>query len=136
MAVMMIDVDFFKLYNDEYGHQQGDQCLTSVARALQSGLHRGGDFVARYGGEEFVVILPGTDEAAGKAQAERLCERVRDLEIPHAQSSTAPVVTVSIGCAATYPSSNTMPATLIAAADQALYEAKRRGRNRVCGRDD
>ena len=131
IAVMMIDVDSFKAYNDEYGHQQGDDCLTRVARALQGGLLRASDFVARYGGEEFVVILPNAGETAARNQAERLCDRVRALAIPHAQSVVAPMVTVSIGCAAIVPVPGALPESLMATADRALYEAKRSGRNRV-----
>lgn len=131
IAVMMIDVDFFKSYNDRYGHQRGDACLTRVAAALHDGLHRAGDFVGRYGGEEFVVILPSTNEETAGLQGQRLCERVRALDIAHETSAAASMVTISIGCAATIPAPNTTPATLIAAADHALYEAKRSGRNRV-----
>lgn len=131
MAVLMIDIDFFKPYNDEYGHQQGDACLAIVARAIQKALHRAGDFVARYGGEEFVVILPNADELVARTLGERICQLVRALAIPHAKSAAASVVTVSVGCVARLPSLDTLPATLIASADQALYEAKRDGRNRV-----
>lgn len=131
LAVMMIDVDSFKSYNDEYGHQQGDTCLASVAGALQGGLLRASDFVGRYGGDEFVAILPNADDEAARVQAERLCLRVRDLGLAHAYSATAPHATVSVGCAAMVPESGTTPEGLLAAADQALYEAKRSGRNRV-----
>ena len=136
MAVMMIDVDFFKAYNDEYGHQRGDECLRSLAGALQSGLLRAADFVGRYGGEEFVVILPDANAELARAQGERLCERVRELAISHERSAAAPIVTVSIGCAAVVPELQTVPATLITHADRALYEAKRSGRNRVTYADE
>lgn len=131
LALMMIDVDLFKLFNDEYGHQRGDECLAQVAAGLQSGLRRASDFVARYGGEEFVVILPDADETMAREHAERLCERVRALAIPHATSPVAPVVTISIGYAAARPTEDSAPSALVAAADRALYAAKRGGRNRV-----
>jgi diguanylate cyclase (GGDEF)-like protein len=131
IAVMMIDVDSFKSYNDEYGHQHGDTCLASVAAALQGGLLRAGEFFGRYGGDEFVVILPNADDSTVRNHADRLCARVRDLALPHARSPVAKHATVSIGCAATVPESGATPERLIAAADGALYEAKRAGRNRV-----
>ena len=131
LAVLMIDVDLFKAYNDHYGHQMGDICLARTAAALQSGLTRAGDFLARYGGEEFVVILAGFDKDAARAQAERLCQRVRALGIPHEASTVATTVTASIGCAATIPSAASTPETLVDTADRALYEAKRSGRDRV-----
>lgn len=131
IAVMMIDVDSFKSYNDEYGHQQGDALLTKVAAVLQSGLLRAGEFFGRFGGDEFVVILPNADEETARDQATRLCDRVRDLKLPHAQSPVAQYATVSIGCAATVPEAGATPEELIAAADRAMYEAKRAGRNRV-----
>jgi diguanylate cyclase (GGDEF)-like protein len=131
IAVMMIDVDSFKGFNDHYGHQQGDACLASVAVALQGGLLRAGDFIARYGGDEFVAIFPNADEATARDQAARLCDRVRALAIPHAKSAVAPHATVSIGCAATVPEPDATPDILVAAADRSLYDAKRAGRNRV-----
>lgn len=134
LALMMIDVDVFKAYNDEYGHQLGDQCLVQVAAALQGGLQRAADFVARYGGEEFVAILPDADEHSAQAMAQRLCDRVRELAIPHAQSTVAPMVTVSIGYAVTIPGEHQSADTaLITLADRALYAAKRAGRDRVEG---
>ena len=136
LAVMMIDVDFFKLYNDAYGHQLGDDCLTRIARALRIGLNRAGDFIGRYGGEEFVAILPNVDTEAARDHGKRLCEYVRELAIPHSGSVVAEIVTVSIGFAATAPTLDRTPTTIVAAADLALYEAKRRGRNRViCATD-
>ncbi len=85
----MIDVDFFKLYNDAYGHQLGDDCLTRIARALRIGLNRAGDFIGRYGGEEFVAILPNVDTEAAREHGKRLCEYVRELAIPHSGSVVA-----------------------------------------------
>lgn len=130
IALMMIDIDHFKAYNDWYGHQAGDACLKKVAQTLAAGLHRVGDFVARYGGEEFVAILSGTDVRKAAELAERLRRNVQDLAIAHEASSTADVVTISIGVASALPRESS-PASLIAAADRALYVAKREGRNRV-----
>jgi diguanylate cyclase (GGDEF)-like protein len=132
LALVMIDIDCFKDYNDHYGHQHGDQCLRIVARALQEGVHRAGDFVARYGGEEFGLLLPGMDAQHAAAFAESLRARIQALEIPHATSGVAPVVTISAGVAACAPQKDAAPGALVEAADRALYEAKREGRNRVC----
>lgn len=134
LAVLMIDIDFFKAYNDEYGHQRGDACLVKVANVLQSALNRAGDFIARYGGEEFVVILPNAGEAEAVAQARRMCDLVRSLAIPHGASRAAEVVTVSVGWASMVPAAGTLPAAIIASADGALYQAKNAGRNCVKGR--
>jgi diguanylate cyclase (GGDEF)-like protein len=131
LAVMMIDVDAFKSYNDAKGHQSGDDCLTRVAAALQTGLLRAGDFIGRYGGDEFVVILPNADGESARAHAARLRERVRELSLPHPASPVAPHTTVSIGCAATIPGTDVSPESLVAEADRALYESKRAGRDRV-----
>lgn len=131
LSMLMIDVDYFKQFNDAYGHQAGDECLARVAQALQSGLHRASDFIARYGGEEFVVIMPNTELAVARAHAQRLCELVRNLRIPHYVPVPASAVTVSVGCAAIRPASDTSPAALISAADHALYQAKDAGRDRV-----
>jgi diguanylate cyclase (GGDEF)-like protein len=133
LGLLMVDVDLFKAYNDEYGHQRGDECLAAIATALKDGLHRASDFVARYGGEEFVVVLPDADEAAASGQAHRLCAQVRALKIAHRKSNVAPVVTVSVGYAAVVPGPESLPTTLIASADSALYAAKRLGRDRVSG---
>jgi diguanylate cyclase (GGDEF)-like protein len=130
LSVLMVDIDHFKEYNDRYGHQQGDDCLQQVARALAGVPIRTGDLVARYGGEEFVVVLPGTDEEAAVAMAERLRETVAALAIPHEASPVAPVVTVSVGVA-TGSRDSADGAPLIEAADAALYRAKAAGRNRV-----
>lgn len=131
VSVIMLDVDHFKRYNDHYGHPMGDQCLARVAHALQDKLRRPGDLVARYGGEEFIAVLPGTDEAAAQAAAERLREAVAHLQIPHAQSTTGPTVTISVGVATCRARADTRTQDLIDAADAALYKAKKAGRNRV-----
>ena len=103
LSLVMIDIDHFKAFNDTYGHQKGDECLKAVAEALRRALHRPGDICARYGGEEFGVILPGTDAAGAFAVAEGLRQAIEDLAVPHAGSSVAPVVTISVGVATVQP---------------------------------
>ena len=132
ISIIMMDVDHFKAYNDCYGHPRGDACLRQVADAMQRSLRRPGDLVARYGGEEFIAVLPHADLDTALAAAERLRAAVESLGLPHERSSTAQVVTASIGAATVLASlPGATPHSLIAAADQALYEAKRSGRNRV-----
>ncbi len=131
LSLLMADVDSFKAYNDTYGHPAGDACLKQVAYALQSGLRRAGDLLARYGGEEFVVILPDMPLDQAAAMAEELRLRLRAMQIPHAAAFSAPVVTVSFGAAVCRPQEGGTPAGLVAAADRALYRAKKAGRNRV-----
>ncbi len=127
LALMMIDVDYFKRYNDRYGHQADDECLSSVAQVLKMAVRAEGDLVARYGGEEFVVVLPGVSLAHATAIAERIQQKIREAGLPHAASAVASEVTVSIGIVA---SDGTVPIeTLIARADSALYQAKNKGRN-------
>ncbi|HBW6179244.1 GGDEF domain-containing protein [Klebsiella pneumoniae] len=127
LALMMIDVDYFKRYNDRYGHQAGDECLSSVAQVLKMAVRAEGDLVARYGGEEFVVVLPGVSLAHATAIAERIQQKISEAGLPHAASAVASEVTVSIGIVA---SDGTVPIeTLIARADSALYQAKNKGRN-------
>jgi two-component system chemotaxis family response regulator WspR len=137
LSLVLIDVDFFKMYNDHYGHLEGDDCLRKVASALTAGLHRPGDLVARYGGEEFVVILPGTDVVGAGIVAEALRAAVEALALPHARSAVGGCVTISLGSATLSPkdfddSGDTT--ALIKGADRALYQAKRSGRNRHCSR--
>lgn len=131
LALAMIDVDYFKAYNDHYGHGAGDDCLRQVAAALQRSLNRPADLVARYGGEEFVLLLPNTDAPGGLTIAERARLEVVAAGLAHAHSQIAGQITVSIGIAvAEVPDGD--PQRLLAAADQALYQAKRGGRNRCC----
>ena len=131
LSLIMADLDFFKKYNDTYGHQQGDVCLKLVAAKLKEMLHRPGDRVARFGGEEFVVLLPGTDLEGGRQVAEGLRRQVAALGLEHESSPISSVVTISLGVASTkgaeYPDAD----SLVAAADQALYRAKNAGRDRV-----
>ena len=132
IAVLMIDVDHFKKYNDAYGHDAGDDCLRMVARAIQEQFRRGGDLPARYRGEEFVVLLPETDLAGAKGQAEAVLAAVRALGIRH-EGNPGGIVTISGGYAVVVPGDQDTPAALIRAADSALYEAKSTGRDRAVG---
>jgi len=133
LSLLMIDVDHFKLYNDCYGHPQGDSCLQALARAVQlpGTPKRPGDLVARYGGEELVVLLPNTALHGAVATARTIQRAVADLHIAHAGSPVAAEVTLSIGVATLLPERHTEPRLLLAAADRALYAAKNSGRNRV-----
>lgn len=131
LALLMIDVDFFKRYNDSYGHQAGDSCLRRVAGALHANLSRPHDLLGRYGGEEFACILPDTDGRGASAIAQRLEAAVRALDIEHRASDVGPQVTVSIGIAALIPDRNGNEQALVRLADQALYAAKQGGRGRA-----
>ncbi len=130
LGLLMIDVDFFKRYNDHYGHQAGDACLKAVARAVGHALHRGSDLLARYGGEELVVLLPDTDAAGTLHVAQRIVAGIAAVALPHARSEAAAHVTVSVGGTSRIPSPNG-GAVLIGEADAALYQAKESGRNRA-----
>jgi diguanylate cyclase (GGDEF)-like protein len=132
LSLLMIDIDYFKAYNDHYGHQQGDACLTRVAGALAAMLNRPTDLLARYGGEEFAAILPDTDCAQAHQMAESIRHCVIGLDISHQQAGGAMhQITVSIGVATQSPANPVDVAQLIGAADRALYAAKRSGRNQV-----
>lgn len=131
LSLMFIDVDHFKPYNDHYGHQAGDHCLEKIADVLNSFTRRPGDLAARYGGEEFVIIYPQTGPEALEVMARQILQGVRDLEVPHAKSTVAPVVTASIGLATMIPEASRRPEDLIRAADHAVYQAKRKGRNQL-----
>lgn len=132
LTLLMIDIDHFKQFNDHYGHLEGDNCLKTVATAIKQPFFRSHDIVARYGGEEFICLLPACDREPGRTKAEDVRRTIADLEIPHATSSTARVVTVSIGVASVYPNDVGNPLALFRAADTALYQAKNSGRNQVC----
>ena len=138
LSLLLVDVDFFKPYNDSYGHQVGDECLKAVARTLAQALHRPSDLAARYGGEEFGVILPGTDEQGALAVAESLREAVQQLGITHRFSDVAQVVTISIGLACMTPQRGNESGfiRLLKEADEALYQAKTGGRNRITKASD
>lgn len=132
LALLMMDIDYFKGYNDHYGHGGGDECLKQVAAALAGALVRPGDLIARYGGEEFAAILPATDLEGALQVAEHLRGAIEALTLPHERSQVAPHVTVSIGCACIVPAPDKSPAALLESADRMLYQAKTQGRNQVC----
>jgi diguanylate cyclase (GGDEF)-like protein/PAS domain S-box-containing protein len=129
LSVIMLDIDYFKQYNDQYGHIRGDACLKKVATVLNSAATRTRDFFARYGGEEFVLILPETDAAAALKVAQRCRKLVLEAQIPHEKSQVEKVVTISVGVSTTIPSQNEDPISFIESVDKCLYVAKQRGRN-------
>ena len=131
LGVILCDVDFFKRYNDLYGHPAGDYCLQQVGKLLQSSILRPADFIARYGGEEFIILLPETDIDGAKHVAERIHIKIRNLAIPHANSQVADIVTLSIGVTAAIPQMTFSRHDLLEIADQALYAAKAKGRNQT-----
>ncbi|MCB1050047.1 MAG: response regulator [Acidobacteria bacterium] len=147
LSLLLMDIDYFKKFNDHYGHLDGDKCLTAVGYALKSTLRRAGDFVARYGGEEFAVILPQTEKVNAKKFAKRIHRALKDMDIPHAMSQVSPTVTLSIGVSTFEPNQTEAhdymcelctddalehsPKCLIGAADRALYQAKANGRNQT-----
>ena len=130
LSIILIDVDFFKRYNDTYGHQAGDECLKKIARAIASVVKRQGDLVARYGGEEFVVVLPATNVPGAVRVAEQIRLAVAEANLEHRTSTVREIVSLSQGIASIIPRLDTTPDELIAAADEALYYAKSRGRDR------
>jgi diguanylate cyclase (GGDEF)-like protein len=131
LSLLLVDIDSFKVYNDGFGHQQGDACLTTVAQALAAKLKRPADVAARYGGEEFAAILPDTSLEQAERHANAIREHVASLALPHAPGAHWPMVTLSIGVASFSKDGLSEPAALIEAADKALYAAKHGGRNRV-----
>ena len=133
LALLLLDVDHFKRFNDRYGHQVGDDCLRRVASAVKAHLLRHSDLVARYGGEEFACILPATDFEGAMAVAAGIVQRVRGLQIEHADSDVCNEVTLSIGVALSVPEPGDDAGRLIALADVQLYQAKHSGRGRACG---
>ncbi|MDT4332048.1 diguanylate cyclase domain-containing protein [Methylomonas sp. MED-D] len=133
LAAVLVDVDFFKAYNDHHGHGAGDLCLKRVAGELADATGRSADLVARYGGEEFVALLPETDADGARALAEHFRQRIEALHIPHAQSETSPWITISAGSAALIPHTEQAPSELLDEADRRLYQAKAAGRNRAEG---
>jgi diguanylate cyclase (GGDEF)-like protein len=131
VCLLMIDVDFFKLFNDQYGHPAGDSCLATLAALIAQQLREKLDRLGRYGGEEFAVVMPDTTLDDAVAAAERIRQAVEDFALPHSPHGKPAVVTVSIGAAMAWPANGDTQQQLILAADQALYECKTRGRNRV-----
>ena len=131
LSLILCDVDYFKAYNDTYGHQAGDDCLYQVAQAIERAVKRPADIAFRYGGEEFAVILPYTEGQGAIRVAEEIHQQVRELQILHDASAIDRIISMSLGVSSIIPDTRTSPHTLIAAADSALYDAKSKGRNRV-----
>jgi two-component system, cell cycle response regulator len=131
LSLILCDVDYFKLYNDHYGHQEGDDCLQQVAQALRRAVRCPADLVARYGGEEFAVILPNTEGESAVIVAERIREEIKKLKIIHSYSKVSEYITLSLGVSCLIPTQYNSPEPLVSWADQALYEAKKQGRDRV-----
>ena len=136
VSVAIVDVDFFKQYNDRYGHPAGDRALKAVARVLRDGMHRPGDLAARYGGEEFALVLGGTSRMGALALANRLRQAVGGLQIAHSDSPIASHLTVSVGVASTIPAADSNPQILVQRADDSLYRAKESGRNKTVADGD
>ncbi|WP_339384850.1 diguanylate cyclase domain-containing protein [Tychonema sp. LEGE 06208] len=132
LSLIMLDIDFFKLYNEFYGHVGGDDCLRQVASAIASSTKRAGDFAARYGGEEFAVVLPNTSAEGANVVARKICDDIASLKMPHARSPIGSYLTLSCGIATAMPDSQESPCTLIRSADSALFQAKTEGKNRIC----
>ncbi|OHX21790.1 sensor domain-containing diguanylate cyclase [Chromobacterium sphagni] len=131
LGMLMIDIDYFKLYNDHYGHVSGDYCLREVAQAIRSSVRRPQDLVARYGGEEIICLLPDTTEDGVACVGEAVLEAVRDLQLPHVGSAISAIVTISVGGASVLPRETPDSRQLVEAADRQLYRAKQQGRNRM-----
>ncbi|HHX4864274.1 TPA: GGDEF domain-containing protein [Acinetobacter nosocomialis] len=129
LTIMMVDIDFFKPYNDTLGHLKGDQCLKDIATAISSIAARSGDLVARYGGEEFLLLFPMTNAQQAQIQVERLMNAIKKIAIVHPCSSVSPYVTISVGVATTIPRLNDSISAFVSRADHALYQAKTNGRN-------
>ena len=135
LSVVMIDIDYFKQYNDRYGHIEGDTCLKKVAKVLGATLYRPRDFVARFGGEEFVLVLPEADEAAALMVAQRCRQILSDARIPHAASLVGPSLTVSMGIGSIVPAHGDDMSVFLSEVDRRLYQAKQRGRDCIAGSD-
>lgn len=132
LSLLVVDIDYFKQYNDYYGHMQGDECLRKVAAALDAGAARTRDLCARLGGEEFVLLLPATDADTARAVAERCRRLLAQKELPHARSGVGRLVTVSIGAGSIVPGFKDDPAVFLDRIDRRLYQAKSAGRDQVC----
>ena len=131
LGIIMIDIDYFKSFNDYYGHAEGDACLKQVAITMKTIIARPYDLLARYGGEEFVCILPNTSKEGTCYIAEKLCKAVEKLAVPHSQSQISGVVTISLGCATMLSIDKQLSSDFMVMVDDALYQAKEEGRNRV-----
>jgi diguanylate cyclase (GGDEF)-like protein len=132
LSVVLMDVDYFKDYNDNYGHPAGDMVLKRLADLMQRATSRAGEVVGRYGGEEFILVLPGASARSALRTAERLKEMVIAEAIPHEKSQVAEIITISQGVVTVQPDADLLPADVIQRADTALYQAKHQGRNRIC----
>ncbi|KJK02640.1 diguanylate cyclase [Pseudomonas sp. 21] len=131
LSLVLLDIDYFKQFNDHYGHIQGDDCLRIVGKALAGALHRPRDFIARFGGEEFVLVLPETDSEAARQIAERCRSVLREQRIAHVKSAVSDLLTISLGVGTAVPSSSDRPLDFVAAVDRLLYQAKQAGRDRL-----
>lgn len=131
LSLILCDLDYFKAYNDAYGHQQGDRCLQKVAKILQSCTRRPADLAARYGGEEFAIILPNTDSKGALFIAQNIAQQLANKQIPHQKSKISQYVTFSMGVGTKIPNSQQPVSTLIEMADSLLYQAKKSGRNQI-----
>ncbi|PSB10377.1 diguanylate cyclase response regulator [Pleurocapsa sp. CCALA 161] len=131
LSLLLCDVDYFKAYNDTYGHQAGDSCLYEVAKGIERAVRRPADLAFRYGGEEFAVILPHTDGEGAIKVAEEIQKQIQDLNLAHAASKIDEIITLSVGVSSIIPNAQASPRNLISAADSALYDAKVKGRNRI-----
>jgi diguanylate cyclase (GGDEF)-like protein len=136
LSLVFCDIDYFKRFNDTYGHQAGDACLVRVAHTMQESLNRPADLAARYGGEEFVALLVDTEREGARLLAERIRKRIESLHLEHRASTVAPVLTVSLGVATSLPRRAERAEDLVSWADRALYRAKQGGRNRVALAED
>jgi diguanylate cyclase (GGDEF)-like protein len=136
LSLVFCDIDYFKRFNDTYGHQAGDECLVRVAQAMEESLNRPADLVARYGGEEFIALLVDTGTEGARMLAERMRSRVEGLHVEHRASGAGPYLTVSLGVASVVPRPAVRPEDLVDLADRALYAAKEGGRNRVVAADE
>lgn len=133
LSLIMLDIDFFKQFNDAYGHPSGDSCIIMVASALKRAMVKNSGFAARYGGEEFACVLPGVDHAKAMLVSSEIRDDIKDLAVPHARSAVSDVVTVSIGVASTLARADYRPEVLTLLADKRLYISKATGRDRICG---
>lgn len=131
LSLIMLDIDYFKQYNDQYGHIQGDECLKRVGQVLSLAAIRSTDFIARFGGEEFVLVLPETDAKSAEKVAEKCLSLIVEQQIPHARSEVSQVLTASLGVSTTIPSADVEPIAFIDTVDRLLYRAKQTGRNRI-----
>ena len=131
LGLLMLDIDCFKLYNDNYGHAAGDDCLRLVANIVKSNVRRAGDLAARFGGEEIVCLFPETDIDGVSRVGRSILKDIRKMSIPHLHSTVSKIVTVSIGGVALVPTTDMTPTNIVEAADKLLYAAKRKGRNRL-----